>query len=178
MGIILDSGLHGFAQWFYCDTDEVTGQAGLTWVDLLDEIGPNGRAIKGPCPWIGVPGHSPPLTNCLDFPGSQQPPCKHCTITTSTTTTAVHCPVDSWKDPMFVKCSAWGDPHFKHSFFRKKQFDFMGIGVFVLAKSEDGCFEVQSFQGQFRNSKRASVILGFAVKLDCFNTTIYIGPNA
>jgi len=59
-------------------------------------------------------------------------------------------------------CSAWGDPHVTATFNQgSNHFDFQGVGLYKLASTKDGCFEVQTFQCP-RYS--VAVYVGFAIK--------------
>lgn len=61
----------------------------------------------------------------------------------------------------FKLCSAWGDPHYSESFFGD-QFDFMGVGVYKLAGTLGGSFELQAYQCPF--TRHASAFAAFAWK--------------
>jgi hypothetical protein len=87
------------------------------------------------------------------------------------------CPSMSWNDSRWRKCDFWGDPHFRASFFGHK-FDFQGKGIFEVASSDDGTFQVQDFQCSW-NRGRAAVAIAVAVKLGdttvvMFNNTLHI----
>jgi hypothetical protein len=88
--------------------------------------------------------------------------------------------ITSWDDSRMGKCDMWGDPHFRNSFFGGG-FDFQGIGVFEMASSDDGAFQVQDFQCAF-NYGVNSVAIGVAVKVGhttvvIINKTVYINGS-
>jgi len=63
-------------------------------------------------------------------------------------------------------CSAWGDPHYSASFYAgNAHMDHYGLGVYQLAASTDGSFEVQVFQCPWMDGAiGTSVISGYAIK--------------
>mmetsp|Transcript_77757 Transcript_77757/g.137820 ORF Transcript_77757/g.137820 Transcript_77757/m.137820 type:complete len:694 (+) Transcript_77757:91-2172(+) len=63
----------------------------------------------------------------------------------------------------YTRCTAWGDPHYTATFFGG-QFDFQNLGVFKLASSSNGKFELQAFQCPFHVSV-GSVFAGFAMNV-------------
>jgi len=70
----------------------------------------------------------------------------------------------------YSQCSAWGDPHWTNSFFLKK-FDFHGLGVFTMAKTTDGSFEMQGFQCPYGDTW-GKVIAGLAMNVGGSRITI------
>lgn len=66
-------------------------------------------------------------------------------------------------------CGAWGDPHYRQTFFNKK-FDFQGLGIYKLAATIGGDFTMQAFQCPFR--RRAATFAGFAIKMGYTTVTI------
>jgi len=72
-------------------------------------------------------------------------------------------------------CTGGGDPHFKR-FHNLGPIDNYGIGVFPLARSLDGDFELQGFQCLSGSSSSYSSFAAFAVKIGG-KTATYFGAN-
>lgn len=65
-----------------------------------------------------------------------------------------------------VGCSSWGDPHWAKTFAGKNRFDFMGLGVYQLAKSNDGSFELQTYQCRSKPQTSNAITAAIAIKID------------
>jgi len=72
-----------------------------------------------------------------------------------------------WGMSGVAKCMAWGDPHFSLT-FDSRRYDFQGLGVYKLASTLDGSFEIQGYfvpYAKFGGFYRATIFAGFAVKI-------------
>jgi len=71
----------------------------------------------------------------------------------------------------YKSCGAWGDPHWTAAFY-DDYFDFMGLGLFDLAATKDGYFQLQGYMSPYKKFG-TSIFTGFAMKLgDCRMTII------
>lgn len=70
-------------------------------------------------------------------------------------------------------CTGWGDPHFDKRFHNLPRTDHYGVGVYPLAKSVNGDFELQGFQCVAGWS--ASSFTAFAVKIGGKSATCFGG---
>jgi len=80
------------------------------------------------------------------------------------------------KDELPNYCSGWGDPHYPKRFFNLPKTDNFQIGLYPIAKSESGDFEMQGFQCNAGWS--ASSYAAIAVKIGGKTTTYFGDDNA
>jgi len=73
-------------------------------------------------------------------------------------------------------CTGGGDPHFHQRFHNLGPINNYGIGVFPLARSLDGDFELQGFQCLSGSSSSYSSLAAFAVKIGG-KTATYFGAD-
>jgi hypothetical protein len=129
----------------------------------------SGSQWKGEC-WCGNEfGKHGQATGC-DCDGPNVGAWKQCVYKTGVTEmptpmptpAPTEAPTRNCARESFKGCDAWGDPHYTSTFYNAA-FNFMGVGLYRLASSTAGDFEVQAFQCKYGGGS-AAVFAGFAMK--------------
>jgi len=114
---------------------------------------------------IVIPTCDPPGPNCdpnVTIEGETTTTTPQSVVETTTTTPAPTTTTTVKCTGTKYTCHAWGDPHYTESFFGGA-FDFMKLGLFLLAKTSDNSLEVQTFQ--YPTGTGEAIFGGFAVKI-------------